>query len=101
MEEIAAGSSFYVPAAASGALAPYSARQGSSGAGTDVLTDILDKVTQANTGRLTRSDLKEILAEVISEYMDIEFYIGDEQIARHANAGNARINRRYSPVADS
>ena len=101
MEEIAAGSSFYVPAAASGALAPYSARQGSSGAGTDVLTDILDKVTQANTGRLTRSDLKEILAEVISEYMDIDFYIGDEQVARSANRGNERINRRYHPVDNS
>lgn len=100
MEEIAAGSSFYVPAAAAGTVAPYSARQGSAGGHGDVLTDILDKITQTSAERLTRGDLKEILEGVITDKMNITFYIGDEQIARHANAGNARIDRRYSPVAN-
>ena len=30
--------------------------------------------------------------------MNIQFYIGDEQVARHANAGNAKIERRLNPV---
>lgn len=100
MEQIAAGSSFYIPAAAAGAVAPYSARQGSAGGRGDILAEILDRLTQDSAERLTRSDLREILDAAISENMDINFYIGDEQVARHANAGNARINRRYSPIAE-
>ena len=39
-----------------------------------------------------------MMVELFTQYMNIDFTIGDEQIARHANAGNARLNRRYNPV---
>ena len=44
-------------------------------------------------------ELYSIIESVMRKYMNIQFYIGDEQIARHANAGNARIERRLNPVA--
>ena len=47
---------------------------------------------------LSSSQLTEILATVIQRYLNIDFYIGDEQIARHANAGNSKLNRRFKPV---
>lgn len=98
MEQIAAGSSFYVPAAAAGTLAPYGAGVGSGGSGMDVLNEILNRLTMAENQRITRGDLRDVLTDVVSEYLDISFYLGDEQVARSANRGNERINRRYKSV---
>ena len=32
------------------------------------------------------------------EYMNIDFHIGDEKLARHVNRGNSILDRRYNPV---
>ena len=98
MQEIAAGSAFYVPAAAAGTVAPYSARVGASGGASACLDSIADKIERAGAQQVTRRDLEEVMAAMLSRYPNFEFYIGDEQVARSANAGNARINRRYSTV---
>lgn len=47
---------------------------------------------------VTKGDLEDILTKVVSKYMNIDFYIGDEQISRHADAGKQKINKKYSPV---
>lgn len=99
IEAIAAGSSFYVPGVAAGSVVPYSARIGNTGGQDDVLVQILDRLTALGYSRLSRSDIQEILERVFREYMNISFYLDDEQVARHANAGNERISRRYSPVS--
>lgn len=48
---------------------------------------------------VSKDDLADILATMFRQYMNITFYMGDEEVARHANAGNARLNYRFNPVA--
>ena len=48
--------------------------------------------------QITYDDLRAILVEVARDYMQTNFYLGDEQIARHANNGNLLLNRRYSTM---
>ncbi len=99
MESIVSGASFYMPATATGTVLPFAARNDSGDLEEDTLTQILDRLTTANFTRMTRSDFQEILERVFREYMNISFYMGDEQVARHANAGNEQIERRYRAVA--
>ena len=100
MESIVNGSSFVVPAVASGAVAPYSSRRAAEQESAASTSDILGALARRDAGHLTKDDLAEVLAAALQQYLDIDFYIGDEQIARHANAGNARLNRRYRAVAE-
>ncbi len=55
--------------------------------------------TMADTLRdrpvFTQDELRSIIEDVIRRYLNIEFYIGNEQIARAANAGNISLDRRY------
>lgn len=99
MEAIVEGSSFYVPATAAGAVLPFSARGGAGSGPDEALSQILEKLTLANYERLTRSDLLDILVRVFREYMNISFYLSDEQVSRHAIAGSEKIDRRYNPVS--
>ena len=92
MDRIANGSSFLTPALASGAV-PYAARKGASNAGG--MGDLSGMIAQISGDRLTKDELKEVLDRALQENVNIDFYIGDEQVARHANAGNARLDRRY------
>ena len=96
MEEIVNGSSLIIPVAASGTVIPYSARKAAYDDESDKLSGILQNLALQGSDRLTRDDLAEVLASAFRQYMNIDFYIGDEQIARHANAGSAKLNRRYS-----
>lgn len=99
MESIVNGSSLTIPAIASGAVTPYSTRKSMyQNEGTTDLSSLLESMALRDADRLTRDDLTEILVNVIRQYLNIKFYIGDEQIARHANAGNAKLNRRYSTI---
>ena len=99
MERIVNGSSFMIPAVASGTITPYASRRSES-QDSGALSSLLESMILRDNDRLTRDDLMEVLISVCRQYMNIDFYIGDEQIARHANAGNAKLNRRYSTIKD-
>jgi hypothetical protein len=96
LQEIAAQAAFTVPQAAMGSLAPYTARAaaGNGGRGDDPEA-VMQLIAALRADRLTRDDLAEILENVAREHFNFDFYIGNEQVARAANAGNARLNRRY------
>lgn len=96
MEDIVNGSSLTLPAMANGSVMPYSARRSASQGDGDRLSSALEELALRDSERLTRDDLSEVLINVLRQYLNIDFYIGDEQIARHANAGNAKLSRRYS-----
>jgi len=85
-----------IPAITSGNIIPYS-MLANSDKEVSTLQDILD-VLKNNPNNLTYNEIYSIIETVVRRYMNIQFYIGDEQIARHANAGNARIERRVNPV---
>ena len=62
-------------------------------------TGWMDKVAQrvslySNNG-VTKQELMDVMVYVFNKYM--HFYIGDQDIARHAQKGQAEIGRRYSP----
>lgn len=61
------------------------------------LLDVI-KYNQSNT--LTREDIMAVLNDVLPSMLQqyVSFYIGDEQIARHANAGNVRLDYRFNPI---
>jgi histone H3/H4 len=84
-----------VPAIANGNIIPYSMLNDISDSANS-LRQILDILR--NTNHLTNDELSSIIETVIRRYLNIQFYIGDEQIAKHANAGNELITRRFSPV---
>lgn len=95
MESIASGASFYVPAVAAGARVPYSVNSAAMSQNRSAdLADAVRLMAAQNTG-LTRQDLVEVMTSLAPLFRS-EFYIGDEQVARHANSGNDRLNRRYS-----
>lgn len=98
MEDIANGSSFTLPAVASGSVTPYASRRAAAQEEGNNLSALADMIALRDADRLTRDDLSEVLTNVLRQYLNIDFYIGDEQIARHANAGNARLERRFSAV---
>lgn len=95
MESIANGANFTVPALATGSVTPYASRRAASQSQTEDLSDIASALSQSRSEGITRDQLTEVLSNVLRQYMNFDFYIGDEQIARHANRGNAKLNRRY------
>lgn len=62
------------------------------------LMKALNTIIQNQNNVVTREELQDILADAFRRYMNIDFYLGDEQVARHANAGNFKLNRRYGTV---
>lgn len=57
----------------------------------------LEAVRMAGTGGgITKAEMRQVMIEVFQKYM--HFYIGDEDIARHANRGNEMIDLRINPV---
>ena len=99
LQDIVANAGFVMPQTAMGAVVPYSARVTTAGRGSNEQTEqLMEFLEMQNSERLTRDDLMEVLTEVAREYFRFEMYLGDEQVARSANRGNIRLNRRYSPV---
>lgn len=62
------------------------------------LMKALNTIIQNQNNVVTREELQDILTDAFRRYMNIDFYLGDEQIARHANAGNLKLNRRYGTL---
>ncbi len=98
MERIAQGPSFAMPVVAQGATVPYAVQKSTVKGEDDRITQALERIVTQASMSITRKDLIEVLIDVCRRYLNIDFYIGDEQIARHANAGNARLDRRYNPI---
>ena len=63
------------------------------------IRQLAGRIHEYGSGGITKEELYDTLYRVLEimfqKYM--QFYIGDEDIARHANRGNASLNRRYSP----
>lgn len=86
-----------IPAVVKGGVIPYQATISTQTE--NALNDVVDVLQSNYTDKITSDELQDILATVISQYLNIEFYLGDEQIARHANNGNLRLGRRYNNLA--
>ena len=88
-----------IPSVALGKIIPYEMNRNVDTLNETVksLVDVL-KYNQSNT--VTREDITNVLNEVLPTMLQryVTFYIGDEQIARHANAGNVRLDYRFNPV---
>lgn len=85
-----------VPAVAQGKVIPSSIiSSNNADESTNRMLSMLDNLT---SNQLSYDDLREILVEMFDEHMRMDFYLGDEQIARHANNGNLLLNRRYSII---
>lgn len=99
LQVIATDAGLAIPRAAVGAMAPYSTRVSAAAKNTspDIETLMQIMATQ-NASRLTRDDIREILREAAQNYFNFDFYLGDEQVARSANRGNERLERRFRPV---
>lgn len=79
-----------LPAVVSGQIIPYTTK----------LTSLEDRVNSIyDRDLVTNEELRKMLNDVINAVNKVQFYIGDEQISRHANAGAQKIDRRYNPVS--
>lgn len=96
MDQIVGNAALTIPAAASGTMVPYSAKKSATQGGTESeITQLANAIAARSSDHITRRDLMEVLVAVCRDYMNFDFYLGDEQIARHANAGNARLEQRF------
>lgn len=64
----------------------------------DTLNNLIEMLEYNQDNQFTIEELEQVIRAIVQEYMNIEFYLGDEQVARHANNGNAILNRRFNPV---
>lgn len=87
-----------IPAVVTGSVVPFASKNSSQDDANNALNRIIDMLEYNQSDNISRDDLRDILIDVIRDYLNFNFVIGDEQIARHANAGNAKLNRRYSPT---
>lgn len=85
-----------LPAIAQGKVIPSSITSAAhSSADASEMKNMLESLASQ---QITYDDLRAMLVEVARDYMQTNFYLGDEQIARHANNGNLLLNRRYSTM---
>lgn len=90
--------SIQLPPIVSGGVVPYSAGSSSTNDIQAALARLSDMMEYTQSSAVTRDELEDIITDIAQRYFNIDLYIGDEQIARHANSGNARLNRRYKAV---
>ena len=87
-----------IPSIAIGKVIPYESGKTTNSVDT-TLADVASLLKSYHGKALTREDLetalRNVLPSMLREY--ISFYIGDEDVARHANAGNDLLNRRFNP----
>lgn len=97
LEAITNGTGFFFPAVAQGTLSPYASRTGlDTGAMMETSnTDVVDALSRLESSQITPEDLRLMLEDIARRYQP-NFFMGDEQVARHANAGNELLARRYN-----
>ncbi|MBR3644999.1 MAG: hypothetical protein IKN54_01140 [Lachnospiraceae bacterium] len=91
-----AGTDIQLPSIVAGKVVPYSS-QGVDNSILNALNNLTDMLEYNQLDTISRTDLETIITTAIQRYGRIDFYIGDEQIARHANAGNVKLDKRYKP----
>ena len=87
-----------MPPIVGGQVIPYAVGKSTATDTNTTLKQLIDMLQYSRGNDITVSDLESVLIDVIRRYLNIQFYIGDEQVARHANAGNAKLERRYNPA---
>ena len=97
LETVANGTGFFFPAVAQGTLAPYatSTATPASMAMETTNTDVVDAISRLESAMLRQEDLRPLLEDIARRYQPT-FFMGDEQVARHANAGNELLAQRYN-----
>ena len=97
LETVANGTGFFFPAVAQGTLAPYatSTATPASMAMETSNTDVVDAISRLESAMLRQEDLRPLLEDIARRYQPT-FFMGDEQVARHANAGNELLAQRYN-----
>lgn len=96
LNNLANSSNYSLPAITQGRVVPVSANLPTTSE--DSMSKIMTAIDDLADEMITREELSDVLTELFSRYLNIDFYIGDEQIARHANSGNARLSRRYKAI---
>ena len=82
-----------IPNIVSGHVVPYSMHETSNN--NSQIADLKSAIIELNNNRLTREDIMSVVTTALRN-VPIDLYIGDEQIARHANNGNAKLSRRFN-----
>lgn len=85
-----------IPLVAQGRLVPANSIV-SDRMGND-LADIRDLLEEQSMDSMNRDELRTLLIEIARNYISSSFYLGDEQIARHANNGNLKLSRLYGTI---
>ena len=94
LEKLGSATTIDIPNVAMGKTTPYATSTTSSNATTASLQGLSDAVDSMNRDRITKEDILEVVTSALRNF-DFSLYIGDEQIARHANNGNLKLSRRY------
>lgn len=96
LENLGSATTIPMPDVAMGKIAPYSTSV-TNKQDAQSLSSITDAVESMHNDALTRDDIIEIINTAMRNFT-VDLYIGDEQIARHANNGNLKLSRRYGMV---
>lgn len=88
-----------IPAVALGEVVPYETTKNID-AVNETMKSLLDVLKYSQNNVITKDELVSALNTILPTMLQryVSFYIGDEQIARHANAGNNLLNYRFNPV---
>lgn len=86
-----------LPPIAMGEIVPSNAVSNNDN-GQTTLSSLLNVLQSLQNEMVTRDELEELLTNIVQTHMNIDFYIGDEKLARHVNSGNSLLDRRYNPV---
>lgn len=62
------------------------------------LINLQKTLDDLSSSMITYDDLQAIIVSAFQQYLNINFYLEDEQLARHANAGNLKLDRRYNII---
>jgi hypothetical protein len=59
------------------------------------LSDIIESLQDQGDNKISYDELRMLLIDIARNYISSNFYIGDEQLARHVNNGNTKLGRIY------
>ena len=84
-----------LPPIAMGEVIPYSIGNAQTEDVLGALQRLQDMITYNRDNMITYNDLDEIISRAMKNF-PVNFFLGDEKIARHANAGNQKLQRRFN-----
>lgn len=85
-----------LPPIVGGQVIPYSVGKANVDGTNNTLNQVLDMLQYNKDNAVSMEDLQVLLTDLFRRFMNIQFYLEDEQVARHANSGNLKLNRRYN-----